>query len=415
MRRVTIVLTVIIIVSTATTTIGGKPGPGGHERELGGIITVAREGAHFETVSEALDYLATVAPPPSAVNPFVVRIGPGIYEERVEMMEWVNIEGSGRDATIISAEGADDFGSAYTVLGADHAELSRLTIINRGYGVSYANGFVCDGTSPTLRDLKIVAAGATSIARGVYADNSDVVLDDVVIEAVDGRSVGAFRSNYGTPSLTRVDASAHGATDDAYGVGFGFAAGIVTIADSRIAAGSGAEIGAEGIQVDRSAGVLLDGVSVTTSAAVRSWGMSLLEADDVVVRDSTFDASGGGIGYGIRDSGGAPAPVVREITNSTVHGDQASIFLQVANVFHIGASRLSGPVTSYMGGAAKCVASFDHDFEPLTEHCESLTPPTPTPTPTAPPMTPTPTPTSTTTVTVTLTPTWTMTPTPTVP
>lgn len=427
MRRIVLVLTVIVASVATGISAGESSGLVDRARELANIITVSEHGAHFETLNEALDYLAAVSPPPAEDNRFIIRIGPGVFQGPVEMMEWVNIEGSGRDATVITAGGSDEPLSAHTLLGANNAELSRLTVRSVGIGANYAVGIRCFGTSPALRDLRVVATGAGVFSRGIYGEYSSMTLEDVVIRATDGGVADAFRANYGAPSLEGVDVLAHSSSgDNSYGIGIGFGDGIVRITDSRIQVGLGPEDHAIGINLDRSVGVILDGVDVETTATTISWALRLGSTPEVTVKNCTLITKGDATASdAVYDSGSVPAPHAREFTTSILRGGRSSIYLQVANAFNLGASQLSGPVSNPMGGSARCVASYDQNFEPLTETCDSTSLPTPTPlAPTPTPtrtwvVTPTPTPTPTLTPTwtffPTMTPTWTSTPTPSTP
>ena len=395
MRRVLSGLVAAVLCASVGVHAENNAGLGGHERELENIITVSSSGGHFETLGEALDYLSTVAPPPAEDNRFVIRIGPGVYEGHVEMMDWVNIEGSGQEVTVITKEGADSFFDSYTVLGADNAVLSRMTVESTGGGAQYTIGILCDQSSPTLRDLHVVSFGANGSVRGIYLVGSDATLENVVVEASGGTVAIALGSNYGAPSLKGVELRAFSATAENDAMAVGFSNGVVRIVDSLFQAGTGGESRATGLKVDRSAGVFLNEVEVVASAASVSLALTIFETPDVMVKDCILTATGGAASDAVHDWGSNSGLLERRFINSSLRGDRTSIYIENTNRHFVGGSQLSGSVTRYLGGTTQCVASFNEMFEALDENCDSASPPVPTPTPTPPPPTLTPTPTPT--------------------
>ena len=417
MRRVLIGLVVVGLCMSVDVDADQKPGQTGHNRPMKNVITVSPQNALFKTPAEALSYLATVNPPPAADNRFLITIGPGTYLGPIEMLEWVDIQGSGQGVTTISATGSDDFLNSYTVLGADHAVLSKLTVEIAGNSSAYAHAVFCDYSAPTLRDLQILSYDALSATRGIYLNRSDAVIENVTVVASGGTNPTAVLSNYGTPHLKGVNLQSLNAGQASLAMAASFSERVIVVEDSLFQAGAGSNALARGFLIDRCAGASLNDVDIIASSSYVNQALVLLSTDSFTAKDCVITAQAGSGSDAVVDTGGTPAPLPRQITDSRLHGDRSSITIQNSNTFHIGTSLLSGPVTSYMGGIFRCVASFDAEFRPLDEGCGLQYPATPTP-----PPTPTPTPVSTwspsptptpTWAAPTPTPTWTSTPTPT--
>lgn len=417
MQRVLIGLAVVGLCFSVDVNASEKPGQSGHNRPMKNVITVSPANALFKTPAEALDYLASVNPPPSADNRFLITIGPGTYHGQIEMLEWVDIEGSGQGVTTITATGAADYLSSFTVLGADNAVLSKLTVEIDGSSFSYAHAVFCNNSSPTLRDLQIISFDALSAARGINLNRSDSVIENVTVVASGGTNPTAVLSSYGTPHLKGVNLQSINAGNESYAMTASFSDRVIVVEDSLFQAGTGSNALTRGFTIDRCAGASLNDVEITASSSYINQALVLLDTESFAAKDCVITARGGSGSDAVFVTGGTQSTLARQITDSRLHGDRSSIYLQSSNTIHIGTSLLSGPVISTGGGMVRCVAAFDEEFRPLDGGCAlqqpvSPTPPpsyTPTPTPVstwAPSPTPTPTP-----AVPTPTPTWTSTPT----
>ncbi len=152
-------------------------------------------------------------------KPYLLKIEPGIYNlgsHRLEMKEYVDIEGSGVETTTILGRGSsrDDTGA---VIGADNAELRFLTVKNDGPGAAYATAIYNPGVSPRLSHIRVVALHATT-STGVHSlAMSHPIMEDVEARA-EGVEVGYGLHNVDSyPAMRRVRAISSGATDS-YGV-----------------------------------------------------------------------------------------------------------------------------------------------------------------------------------------------------
>jgi len=121
------------------------------------MILVAPVRGDFTSIQAAINSAIN----PTATNPYLIVVAPGLYTESITLKPYVDVQGSGVNLTTITHDG-----SAPTVTGADHSELRSLTVINTGGG-NTATGIANINTSPTLRDLVVqVSGGLTN--TGVY-------------------------------------------------------------------------------------------------------------------------------------------------------------------------------------------------------------------------------------------------------
>lgn len=291
---------------TVQTTASGPFGPA-H------LVIVAKSGGDYATIQAALDSIADA----SGANPYLVHVAPGVFAERVTMKPWVDIEGSGQNATVISAAGSSS--SDPTVLGADNAEMRNLTVANTG-GASQAQGIQCDGTSPTFRHITVLAAGGTSETRAVLNLNgASPIFEDIQAMAQGPMSVLAIETVDSSAVLDRARVDASGPFDNsalrfssstgslfdvvATSTGNGSNAGLEALASSdleargvrAVASGSGSNVG---VQLSSSTGILFDTVATSTGSGSNT-GIEALASSGLEARGVRAVATGSGSNVGV--------------------------------------------------------------------------------------------------------------------
>ena len=221
------------------------------------VVTVAKSGGDFTLISAALASITD-----ATVNkPYVIDVAPGSYVEPsgVDVKDYVDIRGAGRDVTIItcSCGGATDpvsrgLNSPYAVFRSrvvlQRVTISDLTIKNTGSS-AYADGvqaILNVGGLFTLRNVDVSANGATN-ATGVYVSNGRLVLDGV----------------------TALGTSAGGAGSTAAGLAIS-SAGVVDVRDSSLQATGGTTRNA-GLYVQNSTATLAS--SSASSSSANSYGI----------------------------------------------------------------------------------------------------------------------------------------------
>lgn len=117
-------------------------------------IVLSPNGPQPTDNGAALLKALALIPSPSATRPYLIKLEPGVYDlgtGQLQLRPFVDIEGTGEDLTVITAQGKSDNplnGPNGTVVGASNSELRFLTIQNRG------------------------GAGAQTLAIGVYAGSN---------------------------------------------------------------------------------------------------------------------------------------------------------------------------------------------------------------------------------------------------
>ena len=107
----------------------GPAGPAGPQGPPGGpdVRTVFVSPVPGDAAASGAALLAAVAgiPDASAANPYLVKVEPGLYDlngASLAMKEYVDIEGSGEQVTVI-VSAASSVNYSGTLLGADNAEV----------------------------------------------------------------------------------------------------------------------------------------------------------------------------------------------------------------------------------------------------------------------------------------------------
>jgi len=286
----------------------GKNNPDGTNRNL--------TPPDFDTITAALNSI-----PEGCASRYLVKVLPGVYNERVVMKPCVDIEGSGELNTHISATGGSNTDAATTLKGQSQAELRFLSVENTGGGTSTA---VAVGNFSTALRLLHVTATATGSANnyGIYNLSA-------------------------APSLSHVTASGTGGSASNYG-----------------------------IYNDASAPVMVDVVATGSGSGTgKNFGAYYKElSSPITLANVTLSASDGSSSYGLTYENGTSLIAIH---HSTLAGATGSLYNNTdAGSVHVGASQLSGPVTTKPGSAiTTCVASYDESFVELDPTCQAPPPP----------------------------------------
>ena len=165
---------------TGNTGLQGIQGPSGVTPAH--VVWVATSGGNFTSVNAALASITTNG----ASNRYLVKVAPGTYIETaaVVLKDYVDIEGSGEDTTIITCACAssttpftDGSSATLRVSGAAvHSEVRLLTIANTG-GNTYSTG-IWISNATTLVSLLHVTVTATG---GMFNDGVVNAVSPLVI------------------------------------------------------------------------------------------------------------------------------------------------------------------------------------------------------------------------------------------
>ncbi len=327
-----------------------------------GVVTVAKSGGDFTTISAALSSITTA----SAANRYLVRVMPGVYAEQVLMKPFVDIEGSGELNTTITAPGTN--ANTGTVVGADNAEIRFLTMECTG-GNANSFAFFSSGVSPRLTHVTAVATGssgyniglyfnfgaptvndATASASGgnnnygVFTRNTSAVLNNVTASGSGGIfSEGVHNTDAGKPVLNNVTARASGGSNTNSGVNNDNAAPVMT--NMTIFASGGANTygvhnvtGAAlmtnltisvtlatginaGVANELSSGEM-NNVKISASGGTSAYGVLNLNNSSPVMTGVSAYAAGGTSNYGVRNESSS-APQMTEVIASASGGNNS--------------------------------------------------------------------------------------------
>jgi hypothetical protein len=181
----------------------------------GNVLVVSPSGGDDTSIQTALDSITDA----SDANRYLVWVGPGVYTETVTMKPYVDIEGAGEKATIISQVGNASL-STGTVIGASNAELRSLTVRNTG-GNTYATAIYNDGVdaSMSILHVTVVASGGDHNWGVSNRYSSSPTMSNMTILAHDGpdnRGVSNYFSS--SPTMRNVTITASGNSGNNYGV-----------------------------------------------------------------------------------------------------------------------------------------------------------------------------------------------------
>ena len=154
------------------------------------IIYVAKSGASFESIQAAIDSIPEDGPDaPSLSNPYLIKIAPGVYHERVVMRQAVSIRGSGLLATRITFPGGSDEISDATLQTAHNSLLSAVRVQSTGSSdgpVDYAVAIHNVGNG-LIEDSMIEVIGAGELAsHGILSSQGSVQVSRSTIRLFNG-------------------------------------------------------------------------------------------------------------------------------------------------------------------------------------------------------------------------------------
>jgi len=142
-------------------------------------ITVAKAGADYTTITSALNSITDN----DSSHRYFIRVMPGVYNESIVMKDYVDISGSGEDATVISGA------SGTVVTAANNAFIEKVTISVSTSGQVY--GIYNNGSDDFIvRNAKIDVTSSSVDAEGFGAVNTSTnnVIDNVEIVATGSAS-----------------------------------------------------------------------------------------------------------------------------------------------------------------------------------------------------------------------------------
>jgi hypothetical protein len=319
------------------------------------VVVVAKSSGDFASVQAALDSITDA----SSSKHYLVWVGPGTYNERVQMKPFVDIEGAGELATRITAPGGGGFDAGSSVIsGADDAELRYLTAENTGGGSDQAMAIFNGSTSPRLSNITATSQGADN-NRGVVNAGSSPTMTNVTATASGGNSAfGVANSGGSSPTMTDVTAKGSGAD---YNVGVNNAGSSPTMTDVTATADGGSF--SRGMENSSSSPKMINVSVVASGGSTENTGMYNYLHSSPTVRESVISSSGTA-SLGVWSQFPDDTTSVVTIENSEVRGATGTIKAEGGYKVNLGASKLNGGAVSAVGtgSAVKCAGVHDENY-----------------------------------------------------
>lgn len=300
----------------------------------------------------------------SATKRYVVKVEPGIYEvgsTGLQMKPYVDIEGSGEQATVIRGTGGPNFDITYGVVKlAGSSELRDLKVLCEGLPGTTAIGvFGSNVHGSRITNVTIESSGGDAAWGLRHGGSLSLVVSDsriVVNGPASGESYGIVNLSLGNLRVQRTDVTLSGSS---FGYGLFSRAANLTLEDSKINASAGTK--AYGYFSDPSQS---DGALTVTESTIVAQGTSSetfgirfnSSSSSTKVEHSRIEAISNGLSYGVDCFSLADC----SIGHSEIAGATAS----VTGSLNVGATQLKGGAAS----GATCAGVYDesHTFHAST-------------------------------------------------
>lgn len=128
---------------------------------VGQTRVVAKSGGDFTSIQAAIDSITDA----SESKPWVIRVAPGVYTEKVTLKPWISLEGMSPQAVIVRWTGGDGGGLSTnahaTLTPAENTEVRNLTVESDGTGKEAALAIGIESSTVTLSGVTARAWGGT--------------------------------------------------------------------------------------------------------------------------------------------------------------------------------------------------------------------------------------------------------------
>lgn len=290
---------------------------------VGNIVVVAKSGGDFATLTDALASITTA----SASNPFLIKVGPGIYQEIIDVKDYVDIEGSGENITILRGLGGSISpninGSSATLRASGdlHAEVRWLTVESDGTGNTMAVSIWASGTTENfrLRNITASAANANTTNFGFYNTSSSPLMNNVTAitnNIATGYSVYNISSSSPVMNNVTIIASDGSVNNGIYNISSSPEMNNITVTVS-----DGSQN--HGVYNLSSSAPEMNNVTVTASDGSGNNQGVVNDASTPTMNNVTTIASGGTLSYGVLNNN-ASATIMNNVTAIATDGSSTN-------------------------------------------------------------------------------------------
>lgn len=192
-----------------------------YQQKYGKTAVVAQNGGDYSSPITAMAAVASWCGTPSAANPCLLKIMPGVYDlgsNSLVMQPYVDIEGSGELSTIITSTIPGEFTG--TVQAANNTELRSLTARNTTPFVFsvFGNAIYVASGSPRLTSITANASGGSNNC-GIYNNGSSPVINLATVRAAgQNNSYGIVNVSNAAPLISNTTTTALGTGGSNYGI-----------------------------------------------------------------------------------------------------------------------------------------------------------------------------------------------------
>jgi hypothetical protein len=327
----------ISLLLMITTTYGASVVIGGNYTDIGTIVVISpKPGDTPQNNGTALlNNLAGITG--DANNPYLIKLGPCIYDigtSSLQMKQYVDVEGSGENTTIITGNILGLFSGV--VQGANHAEIRFLTVRNTGGGGT-AIAIYNTSASPKITNVTASCSGGSTLNHGVSNSYSSPTMTNVTASASGGTWNHGVYNAYSSPTMTNVTASASEGSEYNFGVYNDFSSSPTMTNVTASASGTGGS---------NNHGVLNSSSSPTMT-------------------NVTASGLGGTNQYGVYSTNGGTIM----IKNSVIIGSTNTIFNDTNTTTRAANTKLDGgPVNNT--GTLTCMGAYDGNYVSLNTSCQ---------------------------------------------
>jgi len=299
-------------------------------RKAQNVVVVAKSGGDYTTIGAALAAITTN----SSANPFLIKVAPGIYSEKITMKPYIDIEGSGQWATVITGAGGATQAAAALVTGA-------------GGGFSW------------LRHIGVQATGTTeTYVVGISTGNGNFFAESVWVQVEGGVNTYGIWAGSGTSSAVwghNLEVYANGVTGTTDCVAVLIATSSVSSRLQAVVTYAGGVTGsvASGLRFGGSGRVYLNQSSPQASSGTSAYGIEVT-GGSVYVYGGRPLATGATTSIGVNVTGGTFESYGAQIigTTNTVNragGTVRVMFSQLSGGAVGGSGVICGGVTDEAG------------------------------------------------------------------